>query len=111
MDANAIENLIKKLIQMVSDDTTQAFDITRDEMLTMDEVCDRLKVHRNTLSAWIKAGKFPKSVSICGQKRWPSSSINSSVYEENPHLREREHLMAEARRISCDTSKPGNVAA
>ena len=110
MDANAIESLIKELVQMVSSGTDQAFDIKRDEMLTMDEVCGRLKVHRNTLSAWIKAGKFPQSVSVCGVKRWSSSSINTNVYEENPHLREREHLLAEARRISCSTPKQRSVA-
>ena len=110
MDANAISNFLKELTNAIQVDSYQAFDIQRDEMLTMDDVCKRLQVHRNTLSGWLKTGKFPKPIMVCGQKRWSSSSINSAIYEENPHLRERDHLLAEARRVSCNETQ-GNVSA
>ncbi len=105
MDGNAISRLLSQLSEILKLDPHQAFDIKHDEMLTMDELCQRLKIHRNTLSGWLKAGKFPKPVTICGQKRWPSSYVNASVYEENPQLREREHLIAEASRISCPSKE------
>ena len=110
MDGNAIKAVVMEVVNAIKVDSYQAFDIQRDEMLTMDDVCQRLQVHRNTLSGWIKSGKFPKPITICGQKRWSSSSINTTVYEENPHLRERDHLLAEARRVSCNTSQ-GSVTA
>ena len=110
MDANAISKFIDELKNAIQVDSYQAFDIQRDEMLTMDDVCKRLQVHRNTLSGWLKSGKFPKPITVCGQKRWSSSSINSAIYEENPHLRDRDHLLAEARRISCNNNQ-GSVAA
>ncbi len=110
MDANAINKLLSEIANVIKVDTHQAFDIQRDEMLTMDDVCKRLQVHRNTLSGWLKSGKFPKPITVCGQKRWSSSSINTAIYEENPHLRERDHLLAEARRVSCNDNQ-GSVAA
>ena len=109
MDGNAIKAVIMEVVNAIKVDSYQAFDIQRDEMLTMDDVCHRLKVHRNTLSGWLKSGKFPQPIIVCGQKRWSSSSINARLYEENPHLREREHLLAEARRISCNSGH-GSVA-
>lgn len=110
MDENAISSFLTELKKTIQVDYYQAFDIQRDEMLTMDDVCNRLQVHRNTLSGWLKSGKFPKPITVCGQKRWSSSSINSAIYEENPHLREREHLLAEARRVSCNDNH-GSVSA
>ena len=101
MGTNAIGDILLELTQALNNITSQLpFDIKRDEMLTMDEVCHRLKVHRNTLTGWIKKGAFPEPLNIAGQQRWSTSLINAQIYEDNPKLREREYLMAEARRIS-----------
>lgn len=77
-----------------------SFDIKTDEMLTKDEVCQRLKVTRNTLTNWVKRGDFPEALSIGGQQRWPCSLINARIMEDNPKLHERNRLIAEARRIT-----------
>ena len=66
----------------------------------MDEVCARLKITRGTHTAWLKAGKFPEALTIAGKKRWPTSLINSRIYEDNPQLMEPENLMAQARKVS-----------
>lgn len=108
MSTNAISDILLELTQALNNISSQSsFDIARDEMLTMDEVCNRLKIHRNTLTGWIKKGLFPKPINVSGQQRWSSSLINARIYEDNPQLREREHLMAEARRI---TKKSGAAA-
>ena len=106
MDGHAIDSFMKQLTEVIklqfeTPDAVRTVDIKRDEMLTMDEVCARFRIHRNTLTGWLKAKKFPSPIVICGQKRWPSSVINNCIYEENPHLHERDHLIAEARRISA----------
>lgn len=102
MRKNAIEDILRDLTKVLDCfvDTPLPFDIKRDEMLTMDEVCARLKITRATLSAWLKSGKFPKALTIAGKKRWPTSLINARIYEDNPHLREREHLMIQAQKVS-----------
>ena len=108
MGANAIGDILLELTQALNNISSQfPFDIKKDEMLTMDEVCHRLKVHRNTLTGWIKKGAFPEPLNIAGQQRWSTSLINARIYEDNPQLREREHLMDEARRI---TKKSGAAA-
>ena len=108
MGTNAIGDILLELTQALNNISSQLpFDIKRDEMLTMDEVCLRLKIHRNTLTGWIKKGTFPEPINVSGQQRWSSSLINARIYEDNPQLREREHLMAEARRI---TKKSGAAA-
>lgn len=104
MSTNAISDILFELTEALNKLSSQSsFDITRDEMLTMDEVCNRLKIHRNTLTGWIKKGAFPEPLNIAGQQRWSTSLINARIYEDNPQLREREYLMAEARRISEKT--------
>lgn len=104
MSTTAIGDLLQELTDALNRFSSQLpFDIQRDEMLTMDEVCARLKIHRNTLNGWVKKGAFPEPISIGGQQRWSSSLINARIYEDNPQLREREHLMAEARRIAENT--------
>ena len=101
MGTNAITEILLDLTKALDNFSGQLpFDIKRDEMLTMDEVCHRLKVHRNTLTGWIKKGAFPEPLNIAGQQRWSTSLINSRIYEDNPQLRERENLMAQARKVS-----------
>lgn len=102
MRVNAIGDVLRDLTKILDCFVNEPlpFDIKRDEMLTMDEVCARLKITRVTLSAWMKAGKFPEALTIAGTKRWPTSLINSRIYEDNPQLRERENLMAQARKVS-----------
>lgn len=105
MSTNAISDILLELTQALNNISSQLpFDIKRDEMLTMDEVCLRLKIHRNTLTGWIKKGAFPEPINVGGQQRWSSSLINARIYEDNPQLRDREHLMAEALRITKKTS-------
>lgn len=101
MGTNAIASILRDLTKALDCFYEPSpFDIQRDEMLTREEVCNRLKIHSNTLKGWIKKGKFPEPLDINGTQRWPTSLINARIYEDNPQLREREHLMAEARRIS-----------
>ena len=51
MGTNAIGDILLELTQALNNISSQLpFDIKRDEMLTMDEVCLRLKIHRNTLT-------------------------------------------------------------
>ena len=101
MGTNAIGDILRDLTKALDCFYDQLpFDIKRDEILTTDEVCERLKIHRNTLNGWIRKGTFPEPLNIAGQQRWTTSLINARIYEDNPQLREREHLMAEARRIS-----------
>ena len=111
MDSNAIFQLLGQISEAIQQSTDPTFDIKKDSMMTMDQVCHRIGVHRNTLFGWIKSGKFPQPIMVCGQKRWSSSSINQRIYEDNPHLRQQEHLMAEARRISCPADKNKQVEA
>lgn len=108
MSTTAIAEILRELSNaLVPFDDLTPFDIRRDEMLTTKEVCSSLKIDRTTLYRWLNSGKFPEPININGKKRWPSSLINARIYEDNPQLREREHLMAEARRI---TKKSGAAA-
>ncbi len=101
MNPNAIASILRDLTKVLDCFYEPLpFDIKRDEMLTMDEVCQRLKIHRNTLVGWLKKGSFPEPIDVSGQKRWPTSMINARIYEDNPHLREKEYLMKQAQRIS-----------
>ncbi|MBO9497788.1 helix-turn-helix domain-containing protein, partial [Thalassotalea sp. G20_0] len=101
MNQNAIANILRDLTKVLDCFYEPLpFDIKRDEMLTMDEVCHRLKIHRNTLRGWLKKGSFPAPIDVSGQQRWPTSMINARIYEDNPHLREQEYLMVQAQRIS-----------
>ncbi|WP_145912582.1 helix-turn-helix transcriptional regulator [Endozoicomonas montiporae] len=72
-------------------------DIRIDEFLTRDEVCDRLKVTRETLRKRIRSGEFPEAVKVAGQERWPTSLINQHIYKTNHHLTASRDLRNEAR--------------
>lgn len=115
MDGNAIHNLLSELADLIKinqDDSHKAFDFQRDELLTADQVCERLQITTRTLNNRLKSGTVPEPLMVCGSRRWSSSSITKRVYEDNPQLRERDHLLAEARRISCSNNQnQGTVAA
>ncbi|WP_257264663.1 AlpA family transcriptional regulator [Endozoicomonas sp. ONNA2] len=102
MSHNTIGDMLNDLFKAIGQlaEPTSIFDINRDELLTMDEVCKRFGITRTTLNNWIKQGEFPEPVVIGTIKRWPTSLINARIYEDNPHLRARENLMFQARRVA-----------
>lgn len=113
MDGNAIHNLLSELVDLIKinqDNSHNAFDFQRDELLTADQVCDRLQITPRTLNNRLKTGTVPKPLIVCGSRRWSSFSITKRVYEDNPQLREHEHLLAEARRISCNNNQGSDAA-
>ncbi len=102
MSRNAIGEILSDLFQAIGKlaDDTSTFDISRDELLSLDDVCQRFRITRTTLNNWIKKGDFPEPVIIGNMKRWPTSLINARIYEDNPQLRARENLLLQARRVS-----------
>lgn len=102
MSRNAIGEILNDLFQAIGQlaEPTSTFDINRDELLSTEEVCQRFGITRTTLSNWIKKGEFPEPVFIGTVKRWPTSLINARIYEDNPHLRARENLMLQAKRVA-----------
>ncbi len=102
MSRNAIGEILNDLFEAIGQlaEPTSTFDINRDELLNTDEVCQRFRITRTTLSKWIKKGDFPNPVFIGNVKRWPTSLINARIYENNPHLRARENLLLQAKRVA-----------
>ncbi len=47
------------------------------QFLTIDEVADLLKVHRNTVARWLHDEKFPNSIAIENTYRIPLSDIEA----------------------------------
>lgn len=104
MDGNATVVLLKQIIDLLRQNSGHAFNISKDEVLTLKELSQRLKISTSAIEQRVKSGKFPSPAYIGGKRMWTTSMINMHVYEENPHLRERDHLLAEARRITGDAS-------
>lgn len=50
-----------------------------DPLLTLDDVVKTLKVSRQTINRWSKAGKFPRPRTIGRNVRWLSSEINTWI--------------------------------
>lgn len=102
MSHNTIGDILNDLFQAIGKlaEPTSTFDINRDELLSTEEVCQRFGITRTTLNNWIKKGEFPEPVFIGTVKRWPTSLINARIYEDNPHLRARENLMLQAKRVA-----------
>ncbi len=102
MSHNAIGEILNELFQAIGQlaDNPSTFDINQDKLLSTEDVCQQFRITRHTLNTWIKKGNFPAPISIGNVKRWPTSLINARIYEDNPQLRERENLMAQARKIS-----------
>ncbi len=100
MNRNAMPNDFLQQLLTIFSNQNQELDIIRDVMLTRSEVCERLRISRNTLLAWIKADKFPAPIIIGNnEQRWPSSMINRRIYEDNPHLRHGDELLSDAMQL------------
>lgn len=62
--------------------------IANDELLTRTDLVLKLKIHRNTLSKWLKEQRLPAPLLIAGQERWPASLINAWILQHNPQLQQ-----------------------
>jgi len=60
-----------------------------DYLLTVDEVCGVLRVHKQTLYHWIRDGKIP-SVSFCGLIRIEASALKAFLAEETANRKKKQ---------------------
>ena len=95
MTEEQMTQFINRLARLLT--SNNDVDIRLDEFLTRDDVCDRLKITRETLRKRIRSGEFPEAVTVAGQERWPTSLINQHIYKTNRHLTASRDLRDEAR--------------
>lgn len=51
------------------------------DLIDNKEVCKMFKIHRSTLWNWIKAGKFPKPMTMGKKLMWDRETVYKHVRE------------------------------
>lgn len=57
-----------------------------DRLMSLQEVCEVVPVHRMTIWRWSKAGKFPRPVMIGSRSLWSEREVSAWIQE---HLNAR----------------------
>lgn len=65
---------------------TLAIDILNDDLLTIEETAQKLRITRRTFERYRKAGKAPRPILVNGKELYPISHINEFILQQNPHL-------------------------
>ena len=81
---------------MASKNESVVVDIAKENLLSSRDLLAMLNLGRNTLMKAIASGEFPEPLIIAGQKRWTASMINEYIMINNPSLRRRQALIANA---------------
>ena len=75
-------------------------------LLTADNVCERLKVHTATLRRWCKAGNGPPAVRIAGTLRFRESDVDAWILSLIPAAATELDLVAGALQDEIDYEFP-----
>lgn len=73
-----------------------ATSILHQAKLNISEAAAALGMSRTTFNKHRSAGQLPKSISIAGREFWLESDLEKWIFDQNPHLREREVLRQQA---------------
>lgn len=63
-----------------------SFDITKEEILDINELSGILKLQKGTIYKKIKSGTLPKPITVSGHYRWLASEINKMIVDDNQRL-------------------------
>ena len=64
------------------------FDISKDQLITKNNVCQVMSISLSTLERMIKAGAFPDApFTVAGMKRWNKTTVNEWI---NNQMKEKE---------------------
>jgi|GEM_PF-2782185 len=71
--------------------------ILQQKKLNISEAAAALGMSRTTFNKWRAMGQLPKSLSIAGREFWLERDLELWIYDQNPHLRQKEELLRQAK--------------
>ena len=75
---------------------TTALNILHEPKLNISEAAKALCMSRTTFNKHREAGDLPEPISMANRLYWLERDLNRWIIDQNPHLRQREHLKASA---------------
>ena len=61
-------------------------DISKHELYTQEELCEKLKITRQTFHKYKKKGLVPPHIEVLGRERYPVTIVNEWLKQNNPLL-------------------------